>query len=293
MPTASVLTVSVLTACLILLVPACGADTDASGSSTPSSATPATTTSTGTTSTTATTTTKKKKKKNVVAWILSLGPGAPEGPPEFTAYRELQQLRCATVFDRVGELDEPARTLYEGAAHACLAATKGEGDRWPLAVAALQQVAAKTGDLNCMDVAALALLDRLVTLHAKHPGGTFQLAATKKSKAPPCPSIATIEPDHGVEGTLVRMTGSHLGADVVGISVIDSLGNSLPAQRVDSAVGTLEFTMPEEPSSDASATVCVVVRADPDWVADGHLFTYESDTTGPPAALDCPPAAEG
>ena len=61
----------------------------------------------------------------MVAWILSLGPGAPDGPPEFTAYRELQQLRCAQVFDRVGELDEPARTLYAGAADACLAALGG------------------------------------------------------------------------------------------------------------------------------------------------------------------------
>jgi hypothetical protein len=96
-----------------------------------------------------------------------------------------------------------------------------------------------------------------------------------------------------VEGTLVQMRGAHLGAAVVGISVIDSLGNSLPAQRVDSAAGTLAFTMPEEPSSDASATVCIVVRADPDWVADGRMFTYESDTTGPPTTVDCPPAAEG
>jgi hypothetical protein len=99
----------VLAATMFLLVPACGADSDASDSSTPSSATAETTTATGTTSTTPTT--KKKKKKNVVAWILSLGPGAPDGPPEFTAYRELQQLHCATVFDRVGELKEPARTL--------------------------------------------------------------------------------------------------------------------------------------------------------------------------------------
>ncbi len=144
-----------------------------------------------------------------------------------------------------------------------------------------------------MDGAALALLDRLVALHDEHPGRTFALAAESKAKAPPCPNIATIEPDHGMEGTLVRMTGSHLGADVVGVSVIDSLGNSLPAERVDGAEGALDFTMPEEPSSDASATVCVVVRADPDWVADGRLFTYESDTTGPPATFDCPPAAEG
>jgi hypothetical protein len=280
---------------MVLAVPACGADTAADGSHTPSSATVQPTTSTGTasTGTASTTPAKKKKKKNVIAWILSLGPGAPDGPPEFTAYRELQELHCATVFDRVGELKEPARTLYKGAAHACLAATAGETARWAHAVAALQAVSGRTDELTCMDGAALALLDRLVTMHAEHPGRSFALAAKSKATAPPCPTIAAIAPDHGVEGTLVQMTGTHLGSDVVGVSVIDSLGNSLPAEPVDSAEGSLAFTMPEEPPSDASASVCVVVRADPDWIADGSMFTYESDTTGPPTTLDCPPAAEG
>jgi hypothetical protein len=282
--------VCALTAVGMLLVPACGgADTPAAdGSLTPSSATPATTTATGTGSTT-----PAKKKKNVIAWILSLGPGAPDGPPEFTAYRELQQLHCATVFDRVGELKEPARTLYKGAAHACLAATAGESERWARAVAALQAVSGRTDELNCMDGAALALLDRLVTLHAEHPGRSFELAAGSKSKAPPCPTIAAIAPDRGAEDTVVRLTGQHLGSAVVGVSVIDSLGNSLPVAGLDRVDGALEFRMPEEPPSDASASVCIVVRADPDWVAGGTPFTYESANTGPPTALDCPPPAEG
>ena len=45
--------------------------------------------------------------------------------------------------------------------------------------------------------------------------------------------------------------------------------------------------------SDASATACIVVRAEPDWVADGALFTYESETTGPPTPIDCPPPTAG
>ncbi len=276
---------------VVLLVPACGAGTPAvEGSLTPSSATAQSTTPTGTTSTTAA---KKKKKKNVIAWILSLGPGAPDGPPEFTAYRELQQLRCRQVFDRVEELDEPARTLYVGSADACLAALEGRTERWARATAALEELAGRTDELTCMDRAALALLDRLVTLHRQHPSRTFRAASGTQSKAPPCPRIGGLVPDRGVEGTVVRMTGTHLGADVVGISVIDSLGNSLPAERGDGAEGAIEFTMPEAPPSDASASVCVVVRADPDWVADGHMFTYESVTTGPPTTFDCPPAAEG
>ena len=89
------------------------------------------------------------------------------------------------------------------------------------------------------------------------------------------------------------MTGRHLGAAVVGVSVIDSLGNSLPVVGLHRVAGALEFRMPEEPSSDASASVCIVVRADPDWVAGGKPFTYESVNTGPPAPFDCPPPAQG
>jgi hypothetical protein len=290
----------VLLLMLALLLAACGSADDASTTaatstqattaSTSGSSTSTSSTSGSSTPATPSTTASKKKKKNVVAWILSLGPGAPDGPPEFTAYRELQELHCATVFARVGELDEPARTLYIGAAHACLAATKGESDRWPRAAAALRQVAAKTGELNCMDVAALALLDRLVTLHEKHPGGTFQLAAKGKSKAPPCPTIDAITPDRAVEETVVRMTGRHLG-DVVAddVTVIDSLGNSLDVGEFEHVDGSLEFRMPVAPSIAASATVCIVVRAEPDWVADGAEFTYESETTGPPTPISCPP----
>lgn len=280
---------------LVLLLSSCG------GSPTPAADTSSATTATSTQATTTTastsesnTATKKEKKKNVIAWILSLGPGAPDGPPEFTAYRELQKLHCATVFDRVGELDEPARTLYKGAAHACLAAVKGDSDRWPRAEAALQQVSGQTDKLNCMDGAALALLDRLVTLHAEHPTRRFQLAGEGKAKAPPCPTIDAIAPDRGVAGeTVVRMTGRHLGDDVVGVSVIDSLGQSLPVVDRTPVDGGLEFRMPEAPSSDASASVCIVVRAEPNWVADGRMFTYESEKSGPPTSFACPPPGEG
>ncbi len=279
-----------LAAAVLALVPACGGDTpSADDSLTPTSATAPTTTGTGTGSTT-----PAKKKKNVIAWILSLGPGAPDGPPEFTAYRELQQRRCGAVFDRVAELDEPAVTLYTGAANACLAALEGRDDLWPKAAEALAAVDGRVDELNCMDRAALALLERVVRLHEEHPARSFQPAAKGKSKAPPCPSIASLVPDRGIAGTVVRMSGRHLdGDDVVGISVIDSFGNSLPAEGVERVDGSLQFAMPEEPSSDASASVCIVVRAEPDWRADGAMFTYESDTTGPTSTFACPPPEEG
>ncbi len=277
-------------ALLLAILAACGG-TDTAGDDATSGA-PSTQASTATDSESPTP--KKKTKKNVIAWILSLGPGAPDGPPEFTAYRELQQRRCSAVFDRVGELDEPAVTLYSGAANACLAAFDGRDDMWPKASEALGEVSGRVDELTCMDRAALALLERVVRLHEEHPARSFRPAASGKSKAPPCPTITSLAPDRGAAGTLVRMSGRHLdGDDVVGISVIDSSGNSLPADGVERVDGSLQFTMPEEPPSDASASVCIVVRAEPDWRADGAMFTYESDTTGPPSTFACPPPEDG
>jgi hypothetical protein len=298
-PSRPVRSVAVLLLAATLVATGCGGGDgggEANGNSTPTtttpSPTPTTTTPTPPPTTTTTNTTQKPKKKNIIAWILGLGPGAPSGPPEFTAYRELQNLRCSKVFDRVEELDQPAETLYTGAAQACLAAFNGRGDLWPKAAAAYADVSAKSNELNCMDLAALALLERLVTAHKQNPGGAFDTAGKQNSKAPPCPSITRLEPDHGVEGTTVRVIGSHLDKDIVGVAVFDSTGGFQAAVNVTAVDGGLEFTMPEEPPSDASASVCVVVRAEPDWRADGAMFRYESEHTGPPETFPCPPAED-
>lgn len=235
----------------------------------------------------------RKKKRNVIAWVLSLGPGAPDGPPEFTAYRDLQQLRCGKVFDRVAELKEPAQTLYTGAANACLAAFDARSELWPKSATAYDAVVGRRSELNCMDQAALGLLERLVTSHAQHPDRSFRNAPTTQAQAPPCPSISGLTPDHGPAGTLVRMAGQHLGGNVVAIDVVDSAGNSQPAANVTEVGGDLEFTMPEAPPPDASSVACVVVRASPDWSADGATFTYESEQAGAATAFPCPPPAGG
>jgi hypothetical protein len=273
---------------LALLLAGCGGSRDhASSPGSPSDSATA-----GSTSPTPTPT-KPAKKRNVVAWVLSLGPGAPEGPPEFTAYRELQQLRCEKVFDRVAELKEPARTLYKGAARACLAAFSGRADLWSRADAAYDAVAGRRGELTCMDRAAFALLERLVTLNTQFPHRSFENGPTAAAKAPPCPSIVGLTPDHGPAGTLVRMTGQHLGENVVGVDVVDSFGTALPAVNVSHEKGALAFTMPEAPPAGASAMACVVVRAALDWSADGAMFTYESGDVGPPTTFDCPSAKAG
>ncbi|HEX6921235.1 MAG TPA: IPT/TIG domain-containing protein [Actinomycetes bacterium] len=269
--------------------------TTGSGSMSPTESTPTgTSTSAKPTSTspspTPTTTTKKKKKKNVIAWVLSLGPGAPEGPPEFTAYRELQQLHCSKVFDRVGELKKPAVTLYTGAAQACLAAFSGRSNLWARAAKAYDEVSGRSGELTCMDRAALALLKRLVTAHEADPEAVFEKAPGSASKAPPCPDISRLSPDHGAAGQTVRITGRNLARDVDEVRVYITNDNFVEAEkRVDG--DAIEFTMPVLAAE--ALTVCVVVRARPEWSADGAIFTYESaESTGPasPAAFDaCPP----
>jgi hypothetical protein len=275
---------------LALLAGGCGGSSDGPSRKTSSDSTTATGTA-GSSSPSPSPT--KKKKKNVIAWVLSLGPGAPDGPPEFTAYRELQQLRCDKVFDRVAELQEPARTLYTGAARACLAAFDGRSELWPQSKVAYDAVAGRRGELTCMDHAAFALLERLVTLHAQFPNRAFEHAATTEAKAPPCPRISGLTPDHGPEGTQVKMTGHHLGAAVVGVDVVDSFGNSQPATNITRLPGALEFTMPAAPPADASSIACIVVRAAPDWSADGAPYMYESAQAGPATAFACPPSEAG
>jgi hypothetical protein len=276
---------------LALLAAGCGGSSgDSSNGKTPTDGTTATGT-TGSSSPSPSAT--KKKKKNVIAWVLSLGPGAPDGPPAFTAYRELQKLRCGKVFDRVAELQEPARTLYTGAARACLAAFDGRSELWSQSKVAYDAVASRRGELTCMDRAAFALLERLVTLHEQFPHRAFVNAATTEAKAPPCPTISGLTPDHGPEGTTVMMTGQHLGAAVVGVDVVDSFGNPQPATNITHVSGGLEFTMPAAPPADASSIACIVVRAAPDWSPDGAMFTYESAQAGPATPFACPSAGAG
>lgn len=274
---------------VVLLSAGCGDDGEDSAGKKSPSASPTLTTPSPTTTSPTPTPTKTKKRQNIVAWILGLGPSAPQGPPEFTAYRELQNLRCAKVFDRVDDLDEPAVTLYRGAAQACLAAFEGQRELWPEAAAARSFVGDRREDLNCMDRAAFALLDRLVALHAKHPDRQFRRAPSSKSKAAPCPKITDITPEPASEGEVVRIEGHNLGGNVIDVSLIDSNGKSQSGGSLTPVGGTLELTLPEEPPSDASATVCIVVHAEPDWIADGELFTYNATNSGPPTTFECPP----
>jgi hypothetical protein len=245
-----------------------------------------------------TTTTKPPRKTNIIAWILGLGPGAPVGPPEFTAYRELQSLRCSAVLDKLDDLDDLAQRLYTAAAQACLAAFNGKAQLWAKAEAVYDDVSAKKDQLNCLDLAALAVLERLIAAHRQDPGGSFkpsgkQASGKNQRKAPPCPTITRIEPDHGVQGTTVTIFGRHLDEqNIIRVEAVPSDNNN--AQAVGDLTyvdGGVQFTMPEGPPPEVSSLICLVVVAEPDWRADGGFFRYESeDSTAPPDKFACPKA---
>jgi hypothetical protein len=268
-----------------LLVAGCSGSSGTTPDANAGESSQASTASPGTTSASPTPT--KKKKKNPVAWILSLGPGAPDGPPEFTAYRELQQLHCSKVFDRVSELTQPARTLYTGAANACLAAFDARPDLWSTASTAYDTVAGRRSELSCMDQTAFALLGRLIALHAEFPNRPFTNAPSSAAAAPPCPTIRALTPDHGAAGTVVRVTGQHLRGNVIGVDVVDSTGNAAPAENVTSVGKAIQFTLPAALSADESLA-CIELRAKPDWSSAGALFRYDSASASGQAPFPCP-----
>lgn len=231
---------------------------------------------------------KKKKKRNIIAWFASLL-SSPPGPPEFAAYDNLANLRCDLVFGSLAALDEPTRTLYTGAADACLAAFAKQRSLWPGAAASFAAASARSNELTCMGQATLALLGRILAAHKAHPKRAFRRASPSKAKAPPCPHITGVTPSSGPAGTVVRLTGTNLVIPVTGVDMVDSTGLPTTVTPEVGGDGSLTITMPEAPPAEASAVVCIVLKADPDWDADGALFTYTGADLGPAAPIPCPP----
>jgi hypothetical protein len=113
----------------------------------------------------------------IIQWITEQAPmgGGASGPQDeaFMAIREgncrhaLDMAEARTPGDR---LPEPARTLYEGAGAACLAAFHGRPELWPRAGSALARLAGRTARLDCLQQAVHRVLERLVTAHQDDPG---------------------------------------------------------------------------------------------------------------------------
>jgi hypothetical protein len=246
---------------------------------------------------------------NVIAWILDLGPGAPQGPPEFQAYsllldRQCQELAQALQPDgSIVGLDEAAVRLYAAAADACLAALYDQPERWDAAQAAFQ---ALERPVSCVDVAAFALLARLLEAHAQHPSAAFQAnTAPSLEGAPPCPAITGIDPTHGPSGTQVHVTGTNLDQMIeVVVFIEDDQGRQFrdpesdPFERVP---GTDLVIVTVEDETNVGLFACIVLRGATDWNGAGARFTIDdspalnilpSGAAVPAPTAACPPPSE-
>lgn len=223
-------------------------------------------------------------RRTIIAWILDLAPSAPEGPTGFEVYERLRRRDCDGVLDAASGLDDGteegrrARTLYEGAASACLAAFEGRTGRWGAAERALAGVRDDTGDLSCLDVVVLRVLEQLVAAHRDNPDGRLVPATGRgDAHAPPCPELTGLTPAHGPAGTTLTLTGRNLDrVDRVGLHDGDVFVRFLspPLPGTDRRL-TLE--MPAD--LDRTGTLCVTLIVDEpsEWYVAGAPFRLEAE----------------
>lgn len=246
---------------------------------------------------------KPAAEANLIAWILGLGPGAPEGPPEFRAYELLLDPDdCPKLARQLGAgkmegLSEDALRLYQAAADACLAAFHDRPALWTGAEGALSTLDRPE---SCIDASAYRLLNRLVTAHRTNPEGAFRVSGERKIEAP-CPADARVKPRHGPMGREVRVTASNI--DRVEIARVKFLvdgqlvnGNG----SIDPSPDGDGITLTIDGGSEAASAqwACVYLEATQDWNATGAWFAIDPppgssepgpDPRSPPTDVDCPP----
>ena len=100
---------------------------------------------------------------------------------------------CTRTLTMTDELSEPGRTLYQGAASACLAAFEGRAELWLRAEAAFEKTRGQTSVLSCESRTVHKLLQRLVDAHRMEP----QARLVKRSggmRTLRCPRFTRITP---------------------------------------------------------------------------------------------------
>lgn len=151
----------------------------------------------------------------VIQWIIDFGPLGPKGvrTDDRRPFAALAAGDCERVLKRTGKLPEPTRSLYEGAASACLAAFHHQPDRWPRAYEALAVVRPHLPRLDCLDRAVYQLLDSMTELHRQYPDAVLTKDSDEQQGGKlSCPRIVRLVPDHGPRqgGYPVRVVGVNL-----------------------------------------------------------------------------------
>jgi hypothetical protein len=255
----------------VTVSPGSNADTSASGS------TSQTTTGPG----------HSTKRPIAIKWIRDFTPAGGGGGRRETAYVWLVKGDCATTFKVAsdltsdeqsgGPMEEPYRSLYLGAAAACLAAFHRSANLWGTAIDAFQAV--KSGGLGCWDREVYDLLAGIVHAHQNDPGATFQRGSTTAPS--PCPELLSVTPSHGSRdgGYRITMIGNNLPTTLK----IEFGSHSITA-TLDSS-GALTVTVP--PATPDETTVDIYPRSRPARGATPSVpFTYDTE---PPSSEVPPP----
>ncbi len=157
----------------------------------------------------------------VIKWIKDVGVTGGGGGSQETAYAWLMKGRCWTTLDiarhggdpqvGAGPLEEPYRSLFEGAALACLAAFHGRTDLWKTATSRFRRIDAS--GLSCWDREVYDMLSALVQAHQDNPTASFKRETGQSST---CPELGPLKPDHGSRsgGYTVEVTGRNLPAQL-------------------------------------------------------------------------------
>jgi hypothetical protein len=207
----------------------------------------------------------------VIQWLNEQAPagGGATGSEEM-AFGFMLDGDCAGTLRMTDELSEPGRTLYRGAASACLAAFEGRAELWPRAEAAYEKTRGQTSVLSCESRTVHKLLQRLVDTHRMEP----QAHLVKRSggmRTLRSPRFTRVTPDHGPAegGYTVRLEGQNL-PQVVGVN-LDVLGGNDDADHHVTAVSQdgrhLMITIPPATNPDDPLFL---------W-PDGARFWYPPD----------------
>jgi IPT/TIG domain len=244
--------------------------------------------------------------RKVISWIKAFGPMGklgPQGvghergsPAGSEAYYYLADDQCEEALAHIGDLPEPSRSLYEGAASACLAAFHDQPDRWPSAHAGLMAVGPQTSRLNCLEKSVHQVLKSLVSIHEQAPDTKFVKDDKKGEETDPkCPQIQGLHPDHGPwsGGYEIKITGVNLPS-TVGIHFGARYLTAVTRNGTEAVVTVppAEATIPPGERQDGTGEVAVKVWVDGwPWGAEGTpSFTYQPVGQAESSPASSPPA---
>ena len=166
---------------------------------------------------------KPSGRSRIVDWLLEYTPGSglagpgPAPSPGVSSYQEQRVYRalakgsCAGALSLAERLPNWSRSLYRGAARACLAAFHGRTQLWDGAGKDRDAFAA-AGPLGCPESDVYRLLNDLLEAHRQDPTATIERKVGGRVDASTCPRIVAVTPNHGPRsgGQRVTVTGVNL-----------------------------------------------------------------------------------